>query len=95
MAVCGPGRSEGGDLDGRVPDGGDVRRAAGGHRGGDQPGRGHLRGVEEGHERQPHRLPGVRTPLLPLLMLMLPLLMLPLLMLMLPLLMLPLRCIAT
>lgn len=48
------GWSEGGNLDRRVPDGGDVCRPARRHRGGGQSGRRHSGGVEESKERQPH-----------------------------------------
>lgn len=48
------GGPEGGDLDRRVPDSGDVCWTAGGHRGGGQSGGGHRRGLEESGQRQPH-----------------------------------------
>lgn len=56
---CFAGGAEGCDLDGRVPDGGDVCRPAGGHCGGGQSGGGDSRGVEDSSERQPHRSAGV------------------------------------
>lgn len=56
---CFAGGAEGCYLDGRVPDGGDVCRPAGGHCGGGQSGGGDSRGVEDGGERQPHRFAGV------------------------------------
>lgn len=56
---CFAGGAEGCDLDGRVPDGGDVCGPAGGHCGGGQSGGGDSRGVEDSSEWQPHRCAGV------------------------------------
>lgn len=54
---------EGGHLDRRISDGGDVRRAAGCHRGGSSTGWRSLWGLEESLGRKPHRFSRVRASL--------------------------------
>lgn len=61
VCFCLIGGTEGGHVDRRVPDGGNVCRPIGGHCGGGKSGRGHSRGLEESNQWQPHCWTGVSS----------------------------------